>query len=85
MLFCVSTDRIMTSQLDWVKATRNNAQAITTEQCFSQKGVQPSYGWPFLEEIIKRKIHLISYNFMGKHAFWKASFLCLAKSLYRII
>ena len=29
-----------------------------------------------------RKIHLISYNFMGKHAFWTASFQCLAKSLY---
>ena len=28
-----------------------------------------------------RKIHLISYNFMGKHAFWTASFQCLAKSL----
>ena len=28
-----------------------------------------------------RKIHLISYNFMGKHAFWMASFQCLAKSL----
>ena len=25
-----------------------------------------------------RKIHLISYNFMGKHAFWTASFQCLA-------
>ena len=28
-----------------------------------------------------RKIHLISYNFMGKHAFWTASFHCLVKSL----
>ena len=28
------------------------------------------------------KIYLISYNFMGKHAFWTASFQCLAKSLY---
>ena len=27
------------------------------------------------------KIYLISYNFMGKHAFWTASFQCLAKSL----
>ena len=24
---------------------------------------------------------IISYNFMGKHAFWTASFQCLAKSL----
>ena len=47
-------------------------------QGFSQKGVQPSYGWLFLEEIT-RKIHLISYNFMGKHAFSMASFQCLAK------
>ena len=31
-----------------------------------------------------RKIHLIFYNFMGKHAFWTASFQCLAKSLNRI-
>ena len=30
-----------------------------------------------------RKIHLIFYNFMGKHAFWTASFQCLAKSLNR--
>ena len=28
-----------------------------------------------------RKIHLISYNFMAKHAFWTASFQCLGKSL----
>ena len=28
-----------------------------------------------------RKIQLISYNFMGEHAFWTASFQCLAKSL----
>ena len=27
------------------------------------------------------QIHLISYNFMGKHAFWMTSFQCLAKSL----
>ena len=26
------------------------------------------------------QIHLISYNFMGKQAFWMASFQCLAKS-----
>ena len=31
----------------------------------------------------KRKIHLISYNFMTKHAFQTASFQCLAKSLIR--
>ena len=30
-----------------------------------------------------RKIHLILYNFMGKHAFWTASFQCLAKGLNR--
>ena len=29
----------------------------------------------------RTQIHLISYNFMGKHAFWMASFQCLAKSL----
>ena len=28
-----------------------------------------------------RIIHLISYNFMGKDAFWMASFQCLTKSL----
>lgn len=28
-----------------------------------------------------RKIHLISYDFMGKHAFLMASFQCLARSL----
>ena len=27
------------------------------------------------------QIHLISYNFVGKQAFWKASFQCLAKSV----
>ena len=50
---------------------------------FSQEGVQPSYECPFLEEL-KGKIHLISYNFMGKHSFWTASFQCLAKSLQSI-
>ena len=49
-------------------------------QGFSQKGVQPSYGHQFFEKK-KRKIHLISYNFMGKHAFRIASLECLAKSL----
>ena len=29
----------------------------------------------------KEFIQLISYNFMGKHAFWTASFQCLAESL----
>ena len=29
----------------------------------------------------KEFIQLISYNFMGKHAFWTASFHCLAESL----
>ena len=28
-----------------------------------------------------RIIHLISYNFIRKHAFWTASFQCLTKSL----
>ena len=49
---------------------------LTCIQGFSQKGVQPFYGRPFWTPI-----HLISYNLMGKHAFWKASFQCLAKSL----
>ena len=48
-------------------------------EAFSQKGVQPPYGRPFLEEI-QRKFTL-SYNFMGKHAFWTASFPYLAKCL----
>ena len=46
-------------------------------QGFSQKGVQPSFGRN------TRKIHLIFYNFKGKHTFWMASFRCLAKSLER--
>ena len=31
--------------------------------------------------MVRTQIHLISYNFMGKHAFWMASFQCLAKGL----
>ena len=31
-----------------------------------------------------RKIHLFSYNVMGKHAFWTASFQCLAKNLMAV-
>ena len=46
-------------------------------QGFSQKGVPPSFGRN------TRKIHLIFYNFKGKHTFWMASFRCLAKSLER--
>ena len=46
-------------------------------QGFNQKGVQPSFGRN------TRKIHLIFYNFKGKHTFWMASFRCLAKSLER--
>ena len=29
----------------------------------------------------KEFIHLISYNFMAKHAFWAASFQCLSERL----
>ena len=36
-------------------------------QGFSQEGVQLSYECPFLEEL-RGKIHLISYNFIGKHS-----------------
>ena len=46
-------------------------------QGFSQKGVRPSFGRN------TRKIHLIFYNFKGKHTFWMASFRCLAKSQER--
>jgi len=52
-------------------------------QGFSQKGVQPSYGRPFWKKY--KEIHLIAYNFMAKHAFWTASFQCLAKSLFGLI
>ena len=38
---------------------------------------------PFMEEL-QGKIHLISYNFMGKHSFCTASFQCLAKSLQSV-
>ena len=45
--------------------------------------VQPSFGHPFLEEIQgKLTLSLIIIYFMGKQAFWKASFQCLAKSLH---
>ena len=47
---------------------------------FSQKGVQPSYGRPFLEKYKENSLKLISCDFMGKHFFWTASFQCLAKT-----
>ena len=49
-------------------------------QGFIQKGVQSSYGCPFLKKYSENSIK-ISYNFMGKHAFCMASFQSLAKSL----
>ena len=52
-------------------------QGVGEGQGFSQKGVPPSFGRN------TRKIHLIFYNFKGKHTFWMASFRCLAKSLER--
>ena len=52
-------------------------------QGFSQKGPSHPLDIYFLKKKKKktRKIHLISYNFMGKHAFRMASLECLAKSL----
>ena len=46
-------------------------------QGFSQKVVLPSYGRLFLEEIQGK----FTQSFMGKHAFWRTSFQCLAKRM----
>ena len=51
-------------------------------QSFSQKGACPAFLWTPIFGRNTRKIHFISYNFMGKQAFWKATFQCLAKSLH---
>ena len=64
----------------YLKLALFQAFTVMSLQGFSQEGVQPSYECPFLEEL-QGKIHLISYNFMGKHSFWTATFQCLAKSL----
>ena len=47
-------------------------------QGFSQKGVLPSYGRLFFEEMQGK----FTQSFMGKHAFWRTSFQCLAKRMY---
>lgn len=50
----------------------------------SHKGLQATYGHPLLGTqfwINWRKIHLFSYNFMGKHTSLMPRFQCLAKSL----
>ena len=46
-------------------------------QGFSQKGVLPSYGRLFFEEMQGK----FTQSFMGKHAFWRTSFQCLAKRM----
>ena len=51
-------------------------------QSFSQKGACPAVLWMPIFGRNTRKIDFISYNFMGKQAFWKASFQSLAKSLH---
>ena len=51
---------------------------FTSIQGFSQKGACPAILWTPIFGRNTRKIHMISYNFMGKHAFWMASFQCLA-------
>ena len=45
---------------------------------FSWRGVQLSYGRPFWKKYKDNSQNLL---FMGKHAFWTASFQCLTKSL----
>ena len=51
---------------------------FTSIQDVSQKGACPAILWTPIFGRNTRKIHVISYNFMGKHAFWMASFQCLA-------
>ena len=61
-------------------------QNIPRGQGFSQKGVQPSYmyGCPFLEETQGKITQSLIILWELKHAFWTASFQCLAKSLLAV-
>ena len=72
---------IKESKYSWTSTYDHLLQAATKipvflggRQGFSQKGVLPSYGHPFLEEIQDTFTLIISYNFMEKHAFWTAVF-----------
>ena len=71
---CMSKTTSQNFQLPYIFCKNDLYTRFQPEGC-------PAVLWKPIFGRDTRKIPLISYNFMGKHAFWTASIQCLAKSL----